>query len=1310
MLATMSESSNQHPFSQSHRDMPQDQQHNMVDGAGMEDRLCPGCKKSAVTEEGGLVVAFGQSFFHVECFKCAKCGDKVTADTNLLLLSDGSPICANCSYSCNICHLPILDEAIMTGDDSYHAHCFKCKICKNRIDDLVFAKTSQGIYCMDCHNERMIKIRKHNERKAAQQAQGGSHSRPRTRDNQRPVSPDSSKYAPSPSRNAFPDTTRSPDPRSPPKRITPYVSDAFEPPSGSASPNYQANFGPNSQSVADPRGPIVFNPPPRESSFSASERSRLNPTKQNTLPLPISPDENHNRPRSSSFDDGTRAQEGSYINKGSTLDAPSSRKDKRRSINPGLVLTDLRVSNEAASPTLSPLSASFQPNRSPTSPTNDNGSGRDSNIPSPLRSSPTSRPGSYGSFGPSSSSSHQQHSESRQRKLSSGLDQTVTVKPRTSIQEPLLSPRGALGDGMDGRSTSRSPSPSGRLSAGSLQKSNSRPSSRADVPHSVESGTDEDDFTSHQNHMRNESVSSVPPAPPPKESASLSRSNSSAPPVFSPPLISSPSSATVEPITDMDSSTSHQDSSDDMSESSPVEAQSHATFIAPALPPIRFSMNSADFSDLFNSVGGLPSLKSLSSMSEVKLNGRHKDEPVPMTPPPSARSFATDMASLTPTSEITIIGSNDPSRAASTAPYDEDDESRSLTLSQTSTRKASLEYRPDSGSRSSSEAALVTLTTPGQTAARVLRQDPTDLVLLRLQEALSDATDRGAQQLKLDRGFVEAIVQSISSQKAENADLKSKFDGAKRVSKQYIEGLTVAQTEYDRELKARRDSEAEVTRLRVLLSGQAARLTALTGDSRRQELRQQMTKEIHENLSGLERDLSSLKVQRDITLAEVEELSASKSAPATPEPSANLGRTLTVRLDKLKTQYQRELVPLTEQREALAREIMELKAVRDVFLEETTVLNARNEELAQLSAQYTRRMDAVPENSSMESYATPRKTSEDRLRNQMQQQPAQSPNYPAADDTVDLRYLKTPKAENELPTPSKKFIKWPTRTNKEAANPSLSDSRGKPPSEHNFQQMSILRFTRCDQCQEKMWGSQLRCATCSISVHVRCVNHVQALCSQHNGNREDSVPMPPSMFGRDLIEQVEADAKGNGRHVPIIVEKCIEAVEAVALDYEGIYRKTGGTGQSRTITQLFERGDYSAFDLCDSDRFNDICSVTSVLKTYFRNLPTPLLTYELHDRFMSAVEIRDSTTKNRMLMELVNKLPPEHYCTLRALMLHLHRIFERAEKNLMNARNLGVVFGPTLMRSPNPGAEFSDMAGKALSIEWLVENAPKIFS
>lgn len=173
------------------------------------------------------------------------------------------------------------------------------------------------------------------------------------------------------------------------------------------------------------------------------------------------------------------------------------------------------------------------------------------------------------------------------------------------------------------------------------------------------------------------------------------------------------------------------------------------------------------------------------------------------------------------------------------------------------------------------------------------------------------------------------------------------------------------------------------------------------------------------------------------------------------------------------------------------------------------------------------------------------------------------------------------------------------------------------------------------------------------------------------------------MFGRLLTEQVESDAKGGERQVPVIVEKCIDAVEtlgklratalssipdtAPALDFEGIYRKTGGSGQTKQITQMFERGDYDSFDLRDTDRFNDICAVTSVLKTYFRTLPDPLLTFELHEQFMVAIHSKDTATKNIAMLDVVNKLPNEHYYTLRMLMLHLHRYVSCALYNSNNS-------------------------------------------
>lgn len=118
-------------------------------------------------------------------------------------------------------------------------------------------------------------------------------------------------------------------------------------------------------------------------------------------------------------------------------------------------------------------------------------------------------------------------------------------------------------------------------------------------------------------------------------------------------------------------------------------------------------------------------------------------------------------------------------------------------------------------------------------------------------------------------------------------------------------------------------------------------------------------------------------------------------------------------------------------------------------------------------------------------------------------------------------------------------------------------------------------------------------------------------------------------------------------------------MSSLAMDYEGIYRKSGGSSQSKTITQLFERGDYAAFDLGNAELFNDISSVTSVLKTYFRQLPNPLLTHALHEAFINAAIVREPRGKAEALSSLVYQLPSEHFHTLRYLMLHLYRYVRR---------------------------------------------------
>jgi hypothetical protein len=73
----------------------------------------------------------------------------------------------------------------------------------------------------------------------------------------------------------------------------------------------------------------------------------------------------------------------------------------------------------------------------------------------------------------------------------------------------------------------------------------------------------------------------------------------------------------------------------------------------------------------------------------------------------------------------------------------------------------------------------ITLTEPGSRVAVTLEEDTSALVTRRLQEALADADERGAQQLKFDKIFVQAIMSTMEYRSKTYADLKTKFDGMK---------------------------------------------------------------------------------------------------------------------------------------------------------------------------------------------------------------------------------------------------------------------------------------------------------------------------------------------------------------------------------------------------------------------------------------------------------------------------------------------------------------------------------------------------
>ncbi|KAH8928949.1 GTPase activating protein [Atractiella rhizophila] len=208
-------------------------------------------------------------------------------------------------------------------------------------------------------------------------------------------------------------------------------------------------------------------------------------------------------------------------------------------------------------------------------------------------------------------------------------------------------------------------------------------------------------------------------------------------------------------------------------------------------------------------------------------------------------------------------------------------------------------------------------------------------------------------------------------------------------------------------------------------------------------------------------------------------------------------------------------------------------------------------------------------------------------------------------------------------------------------------------------------------------------------------------------------PQAPSAkptFGVDLAEQMSRD----GVEVPRVLEKCCEVIEEFGLDTVGIYRLSGTTSRIQRLKQKLDK-DVEAVDLRSEENLSDINDITGVLKLWIRELPEPLLTWELYDGFIDAAKIENDRLRHIRLHERVNDLPDPNYAALRYLMGHLHKVRQKEAKNSMTVSNLAIVFGPNLLGPPS-GEEgvggimkIQDMQWQCRAVETILEHYVAIF-
>ncbi|KAK7106203.1 hypothetical protein V1264_017487 [Littorina saxatilis] len=162
------------------------------------------------------------------------------------------------------------------------------------------------------------------------------------------------------------------------------------------------------------------------------------------------------------------------------------------------------------------------------------------------------------------------------------------------------------------------------------------------------------------------------------------------------------------------------------------------------------------------------------------------------------------------------------------------------------------------------------------------------------------------------------------------------------------------------------------------------------------------------------------------------------------------------------------------------------------------------------------------------------------------------------------------------------------------------------------------------------------------------------------------------VFGCDLGEHL----LNSGHDVPLVLKSCAEVIERYGI-VDGIYRLSGITSNIQKLRVALDEDQVP--ELMDSTYLQDIHSISSLLKMYFRELPNPLLTYQLYDKFAEAV--KDEDNKLLRIHDVVQQLPPPHYRTLEYLMKHLGRVASHALETGMHSKNLAIVWAPNLLRS-----------------------------
>ncbi|XP_036377774.1 rho GTPase-activating protein 29 isoform X1 [Megalops cyprinoides] len=303
--------------------------------------------------------------------------------------------------------------------------------------------------------------------------------------------------------------------------------------------------------------------------------------------------------------------------------------------------------------------------------------------------------------------------------------------------------------------------------------------------------------------------------------------------------------------------------------------------------------------------------------------------------------------------------------------------------------------------------------------------------------------------------------------------------------------------------------------------------------------------------------------------------------------------------------------------------------------------------------------------------------------------------------------------DREPPSPSDNGLSEMVTETASSPGPFRNAQMSKAAQTHKLRKLRAP--SKCRECDSLVVFHGAECEECSLACHKKCLETLAIQC----GHKKLHGRL--HLFGIDFTQA----AKNNPDGIPFIIRKCTSEIENRALNIKGIYRVNGAKSRVEKLCQAFENGK----DLVElSDLYPH--DISNVLKLYLRQLPEPLILFRYYNDFIGLAKecqsiivdqaeehSQNSIELNRVIFkikDLLRQLPPAHYKTLQFLIGHLHRVTEKAEENKMTASNLGIIFGPTLIKPRQTDADVSlsslvDYPYQALMVELLIRHYEKIF-